>query len=81
MTGHIGSDRHTAARPHLERAPRLRPDQLLADSITRSGRFAEIDPRKGKPLPRIVHVLGVLGWVALAAESFRRARSGDGDVT
>lgn len=56
------------------RAPRLRPDQRLADSITRVGRFAAIDPSRGRPLPRLVHVAGVLVWAALLAESIRRAR-------
>jgi hypothetical protein len=66
------------ARPHPQRAPRLRPDQHLADSITRVGRFARIDPLRGRRLPKLVHVLGVVGWVALTVESFRRARaSGD----
>ncbi len=59
----------------VERAPRLRPDQLLADSMTRVGRFSRIDPRKGRKLPKIAHVLGVIGWGVLAAESFRRARA------
>jgi hypothetical protein len=75
VTGEIPTHRLTGGRGHPQRAPRLRPDQLLADSITRTGRFAAIDPRRGRDLPKVVHVLGVLGWVALAAESFRRARS------
>jgi hypothetical protein len=58
-----------------QRAPRLRPDQHLADAITRVGRFAAIDPLKGRRLPKLIHVLGVLGWVALTVESFRRARA------
>jgi hypothetical protein len=58
---------------HPDRAPRLRPDQLLADSITRVGRFARIDPKQGRDLPKLVRVLGVVGWAALVAESFRRA--------
>ena len=63
------------ARPHPQRAPRLRPDQHLADSITRVGRFAAIDPLEGRRLPKLVRVLGVVGWVALTVESFRRARA------
>lgn len=63
------------AGAHPDRAPRLRPDQLLADSITRVGRFARIDPRLGRDLPRLVRVLGVVGWAALVGESFRRARA------
>jgi hypothetical protein len=62
-----------------QRAPRLRPDQLLADSITRVGRFAKIDPRKGRDLPSLVRVVGVLAWAALMAESFRRARAATPD--
>jgi hypothetical protein len=58
---------------HVERAPRLRPDQHLADSITRVGRFARIDPLTGRDLPRLIHVAGVVGWAVLTAESFRRA--------
>ncbi|CAN5768028.1 hypothetical protein BH23ACT10_BH23ACT10_15580 [soil metagenome] len=64
-----------------QRAPRLRPDQLLADSMTRAGRFAAVDPVQGRALPRVVHVLGVLGWAALAVESFRRARAARNDDT
>jgi hypothetical protein len=58
---------------HVERAPRLRPDQRLADSMTRVGRFAKVDPLKGRDLPRLIHVAGVVGWALLTAESFRRA--------
>lgn len=43
--------------------------------MTRVGRFSRIDPRKGRKLPKIAHVLGVIGWGVLAAESFRRARA------
>jgi hypothetical protein len=59
----------------VARAPRLRPDQRLADSITRVGRFRRVDPRKGRDLPALTRVLGVVGWAALVAESFRRARA------
>jgi hypothetical protein len=59
----------------VQRAPRLRPDQRLADSITRIGRFAKIDPRKGRKLPRLVHVAGAMAWLGLVIESFRRARA------
>ena len=59
--------------PARDRAPRLRPDQRLADSITRVGRFAKVDPRRGRELPKVVRVLGVVGWAALVGESFRRA--------
>lgn len=58
-----------------QRAPRLRPDQYLADSITRVGRFAKRDPRKGRDLPSLLQVLGVLAWAGLVAEAFRRARA------
>lgn len=58
-----------------QRAPRLRPDQRLADSITRVGRFRRIDPKRGRDLPRLVHVFGVVGWAALMGESFRRGSS------
>lgn len=73
MTEEIPAHRSTGAHLHPDRAPRLRPDQLLADSITRVGRFANIDPRKGRELPKLLHVVGVLGWAALVGESFRRA--------
>lgn len=73
MTEEIPTRRLAGAHPHPDRAPRLRPDQLLADSITRVGRFARIDPRKGRDLPERLRVLGVLGWAALVGESFRRA--------
>ena len=63
-----------AGRP-IQRAPRLRPDQLLADSITRAGRFAQIDPRQGRDLPSLLRVAGVLAWAGLMVESFRRARA------
>jgi hypothetical protein len=59
----------------MQRAPRLRPDQRLADSITRLGRFARIDPRKGRKLPRLAHVAGAIAWLGLVVESFRRARA------
>jgi len=58
-----------------QRAPRLRPDQHLADSITRVGRFAKIDPRRGRDLPSLLKVIGVLSWLGLLVESFRRARA------
>ncbi|HEX6255905.1 MAG TPA: hypothetical protein VFZ70_08850 [Euzebyales bacterium] len=67
------ADRARVDRAHVDRAPRLRPDQHLADSITRVGRFAKIDPLDGRDLPRLIRVVGVLGWAALTAESFRRA--------
>jgi hypothetical protein len=63
----------------IQRAPRLRPDQLLADSITRVGRFARIDPREGRSLPPLLRVLGVLAWAGLMVESFRRARAASRD--
>jgi hypothetical protein len=71
--------RRTAAGPHLQRAPRLRPDQHLADSMTRVGRFAAIDPLQGRKLPKLIHVLGVVGWAALVGEAFRRARAASED--
>ena len=58
-----------------QRAPRLRPDQYLADSITRVGRFSDLDPRKGRDLPSLLQVVGVLSWAGLVVESFRRARA------
>ena len=59
----------------MQRAPRLRPDQLLADSITRVGRFARIDPRTGRKLPSLTHVTATAAWLGLVIESFRRART------
>ena len=61
-----------------QRAPRLRPDQHLADSITRVGRFAKIDPRRGRDLPSLLKIIGVLSWLGLVVESFRRARAAAG---
>ena len=58
-----------------QRAPRLRPDQLLADSITRVGRFAKIDPREGRRLPSLTHIVATAAWLGFVAESFRRARA------
>ena len=58
-----------------QRAPRLRPDQYLADSMTRVGRFAKRDPRKGRDLPSLLQVRGVLAWAGLLVEAFRRARA------
>jgi len=55
------------------RAPRLGPDERIAAHMTRVGRFRRIDPTRGRPLPRLVRVLAVLGWAALLGESFRRA--------
>jgi len=59
----------------VQRAPRLRPDQLLADSITRVGRFAKIDPRKGRKLPSLTHITATAAWLGLVVQSFRRARA------
>jgi hypothetical protein len=69
-----------AHRRPAQRAPRLRPDQLLADSITRVGRFARIDPREGRSLPPLLRLLGVLAWAGLMVESFRRARAATSDA-
>jgi len=81
VTVQTPTPRLAGARSDPQRAPRLRPDQHLADSITRVGRFAGIDPLQGRRLPRLIHVVGVLGWVALTVESFRRARaSGSGNA-
>ena len=63
-----------AADP-VQRAPRLRPDQLLADSITRVGRFARIDPRTGRKLPSFTHIVATAAWLGRVGESFRRARA------
>jgi hypothetical protein len=76
----VSTPRHTrqagAARPHLQRAPRLRPDQYIAGSITRVGRFVDIDPLKGRSLPTLMQVTAVAAWAALTIESFRRAGAG-----
>jgi hypothetical protein len=58
-----------------QRAPRLRPDQRIADSMTRVGRFAKIDPLEGRDLPTLVHVIATFAWLGLVIESFRRARA------
>ena len=51
------------------------PDELIAGHITRLGRFRKRDPRKPRKLPPFSKWLGVLAWVMLVEESFRRARS------
>lgn len=74
---------HASGRRHVHRAPRLRPDQHLADSITRVGRFAAIDPLQGRDLPALLRVLAAVAWAALVGESFRRAwraRRPDGET-
>lgn len=58
------------------RAPRLGPDDRIAAHITRVGRFRRIDPTRGRPLPKLVRVVGALAWAALLGESFRRAFAG-----
>ena len=63
------ADRAPAGR----RAPRLGPDDRIAPHLTRVGRFRRIDPTKGRPLPGLVRLVGVVGWAVLLAESFRRA--------
>lgn len=55
------------------RAPRLRPDQRIAAHISRTGRFVDIDPSRGKPLPGWVRWVGFAGWLAFCAETARRA--------
>ncbi len=64
-----------------QRAPRLRPDQYLTDSITRVGRFAKIDPRRGRDLPSLLKIVGALSWLGLVVESFRRARAAETPAT
>jgi hypothetical protein len=59
----------------VQRAPRLRPDQLLADTITRAGRFARIDPREGRRLPSLTHIATTAAWLGLMVQVFRRARA------
>lgn len=81
MTSETPARRPAGAHP--DRAPRLRPDQLLADSMTRVGRFARIDPKGGRDLPTLVRVVGAVAWAALIGESFRRAwraRSVEGET-
>lgn len=56
------------------RAPRLRPDQLLAPYVTRTGRFAEHDPSEGRPLPGVAEMLGALAWAGFVVGTLRRAR-------
>jgi len=57
------------------RAPRLAPDDRLAPHLTRVGRFRAIDPSRGRPLPGLPAVLAFVGWGAMLAVSFRRART------
>lgn len=57
-----------------ERAPRLAPTERIAPFITRRGRFREVNPLLTRPPIGLARLLGVLGWAALLAESFRRAR-------
>ncbi len=56
------------------RAPRLGPDQLIADHFTRVGRFRRINPTKARDLPSFPRVLGAVAWAVLLEESLRRAR-------
>lgn len=60
---------------YAPRAPRLRPDERIAPYITRIGRFRRVDPRRARSLPSLARILGVLGWIVLLGESFRRAIS------
>lgn len=57
----------------VRRAPHLRPDERLAGRITRIGRFARIDPRRGRPPPSFSSLLAFTAWAVLLEESFRRA--------
>ena len=62
-----------AGGPVPRRAPRLGPGASIAGHITRRGRFARIDPRKGRPPPAVTHWFAVVGWALLVEESLRRA--------
>ena len=57
------------------RAPRLAAGDRLAPHLTRVGRFRAIDPSQGRPLPGLGAVLAFVGWAAMLALSFRRART------
>jgi len=63
--------------PTGPRAPRLGPDDTIAPYITRLGRFRKVDPRKGRPLPSLTKMLGVVAWAAFLAETLRRAAKAD----
>ena len=63
-----------AETTRARRAPRLGPDELIADHITRLGRFRKRDPRKSRELPGCARVIGVIAWAAFLAELLRRAR-------
>jgi hypothetical protein len=62
-------------RGHAHRAPRLGPDDSIARHFTRVGRFRRIDPARGRALPSVAKMLGVVGWAVLVEESLRRAWS------
>ena len=55
------------------RAPRLRPDERIAPHITRRGRFLARDPAKGRPLPSVWKLLGVVAWAGWMAYPAVRA--------
>ena len=70
-----GVSRRTAAgRAASRRAPRLRADERIAGHLTRVGRFAKVDPRRGKSLPGWLRWIGFAGWALFLEESLRRAR-------
>ena len=62
-----------ARRGAGRRAPRLAADERLAGRITRVGRFAKVDPRRGRALPGFAQLLAFTGWMVFMEESFRRA--------
>ncbi len=71
--GEVTAPPRAPAGAGARRAPRLGPQTRIAPHITRRGRFRKVDPSKGRPLPSLAMLLGVVGWAALVAESLRRA--------
>lgn len=49
------------------RAPRLSPDDTIAGLMTRSGRFARIDPSRAGTWPSWPKVAGVAAWAGFTA--------------
>lgn len=71
------------AEPPARRAPRLSPDESIADVMTRAGRFARIDPRVPAKWPGRWRVAGVVAWAAFTGgcvwTAWRRSREGGDD--
>lgn len=64
MTASAADDpQHRRVRP----APRLSADERIAGVITRTGRFAALNPAKPGTRPSWPQLAGVLAWAAFTA--------------